>query len=431
MTAALRAVEGGKHLRREHDELREAAPPATALVRRIDPDRVDTYNSHPAFGLTAEMLLSQYREAERGFPVRQYDTFDDLRERNGHLAGLISGRIDAVASCEFVFTPGRDDKQSRFVAEAIEDRMKNSIAFETFIEHHLMTPHYGCGVTNTIWDMVDGFVSPAEFVHVSHRRLASPTEERAKEIWALKSSTDRTLIELVPGEFSVSEYRGRNPWAAGSMRTGGFWAMIAGWSIRDWQTFAEMFGLPMVIGFYNEQAGEKARQKLLEAIKQIGEDGYAVLSDLVEVVIKEAARSGDSSTVYPKIAAHAEAQMSKAIAGSTTASDTGGSVGSYNLGSVHEARAYKLALSDARLVQRVARAGICEPFTRWNGFDRAAPPRMRIQITRDSLERAKALQIIGQVVDLDEGQIREEFSVRAPAGTGVRFPVKAPAPGGD
>jgi hypothetical protein len=98
---------------------------------------------------------------------------------------------------------------------------------------------------------------------------------------------------------------------------------------------------------------------------------------------------------------------------------------------VHETRAYKLALSDAKLVQRVTREGICEPFTRWNGFDRAAPPRLRIQITRDSLERAQTLQIIGQIIGLDEGQIREEFSLRTPAdGTGVRMPVKAAAPGG-
>jgi phage gp29-like protein len=423
---ALRAIEGARHVRREA-ELREVDPPKTALVRRVEPDRIDSYNSHPAVGLTVDQLLSMYREAERGYPVRQYDTFDDMQEISGHLRGLLIGRVDAVAGCDFIFAPGRDDRPSRYVAEALDERMKNAIAFDSFVEHHLMTPHYGFGVTNTVWDMIDGLVTPAEFVHGSHRRFASPNEERAQEIWLLKGSTSRELVELTTGEFAVSRYRGRNPWAAGSMRTAGWWAMFSRWSIRDWQVFAEMFGLPLVLGFYNEAAGEKSRQKLEEAIKKIGEDGYAVLSDLVEVVIKEA-RSGDSSTVYPKIAAYCEAQMSKLLAGSTTASDTGGEVGSYSLGMVHESRAYKLSLSDAKLVQRVTREAICEPFTRWNGFDRAAAPRLRIQITRDSLERAKALEIIGQIVDLDPAQIREEFSLRTPAtGQGVRMPSKTPA----
>jgi hypothetical protein len=71
------------------------------------------------------------------------------------------------------------------------------------------------------------------------------------------------------------------------------------------------------------------------------------------------------------------------------------------------------------------RRDIGTPFLAWNGLERAAPPDLKIQIARDSLERAKVLEIVGQVVPLDEDQIYEDFTLRRPKGTGVKFSPKA------
>jgi phage gp29-like protein len=148
-------------------------------------------------------------------------------------------------------------------------------------------------------------------------------------------------------------------------------------------------------------------------------------------VIKDTARAGDSSTVYPQIAALAEAQMSKLIAGATLAVDAGGpgSKGSYALGAVHEERAYALKRADARRLEEMFVRDVSSWFIAWNGLDAAAPPRLRIQISRGTLERAQVLEKIGQIVDLDEDQIREEFSLRTPPpGKGVKFEAAKPAP---
>ncbi len=402
-------------------------PSIATIAKRMQPARADTYNSHPAVGLTAEALLGMYREAERGYPVRQFDCFDDMIEIDGHLRGLIGGRIDAVAGCDWVVKPGRDDAPSRKAAEALDDHLRHNLGVKDLFEHQLTAPHYGIALTNIVWAVVDGYVAPIDLVHAAHRRFASPESDRASEIWLLKGDTARDLVELTPGCWIVNRYRHRNPWAAGLMRTAAWWAMFKRWSVRDWQVFAEMFGIPLVIGFYDEASGEESRKALEDTVRTIGQDGYAVLSDLVEIVIKESVRGGDSSTVYPKIADRCDAEMSKLIAGSTTATDTGGSVGSYNLGSIHESRAYKLALSDARGVELALRRDLARPFVIFNGFDRAAPPRVRIQITRDSLDRAQTLAIIGQLVEIDRDQIYEEFSLRVPAdGRGVKMPAKAP-----
>lgn len=406
--------------------------PAAANARGID-----TYNSHPAFGLTAEMLLSFYREAERGVPVQQFDCFDDLIEVDGHLRGLINERIEFVSGADWTLKPGRPDKPSELAAAALEERLRNHLGFREFIEHHLEAPHYGIAGTNTVWDDVEALVVPTQFLNAAHRRFASPTAERAKELWLVNGTTHRDLVALEPGLWAISRYRGRNPWAAGLMRTAAWWAMFKRWSVRDWQVFAEMFGLPLAIGYYEDGAGLETRQALEEVVQNIGQDGWAVLSNLTEIVIKDQARSGDSSTVYPQIAALAEAQMSKLIAGATLTNDAGGpgSKGSYALGTVHEARAYALKRADARRVEEMFVRDIGAWFNVWNGYDRAAPPRLKIQITRDNKERAEVLEIVGQLEDFefDGDQIREEFSLRTPApGRGVKFAKPAPkvAPGG-
>lgn len=404
--------------------------PAPTRRAVISPSRIDTFNSHPAVGLTADALVSYYRQAERGSPVRQFDTFDDIIENDGHLRGLYTGRIETVAGCDWVLKPGRPDKASELAAAELEERLRNEIGFREFIAHHLTAPHYGFACTNLVWDLEDGIVSPVEFINAAHRRFAAPSEARAGEIWLVDGEASQRLIELERGLWAISRARGRNPYAAGTMRTCAWWAMFKRWGVRDWQVFAEMFGLPLAIGYYEEGASLDSRNALEAALKTIGEDGYAILSSLTELVIKDTARSGDSSTVYPHIVKTSEEQMSKLLTGGTLNTDVAG-VGSYNAAAVHESRGYMLTRSDARSIEEMFVRDVGLPFKVWNGFDRAAPPRLKIQITRDNLERAQVLELIGQAVELDEDQIREEFSLRTPApGKGVKFPGKA-APAGN
>lgn len=389
----------------------------------VEPKRIDTYNSHPAVGLTVEMLLSFFREAERGMPVRQFDCFDDLIEIDGHLRGLIDGSIEAVAGCDMVIKPGRDDKPSRIAAEALAERL-GELPFHQTIAHQLTAQHYGIGCSSIVWDYVDGIAAPVKLIDVAHRRFAAPSMDRADKIMLIAGDNVRDLTELEAGLWFVSKRRGRNPWASGLMRTCAWWAMIKRWAIRDWQVFAEMFGLPLVIGYYEEGASMPSRLALEDAVKVIGEDGFAILSDLTEIVIKDTVRSGDSSTVYPRIIDTAEAQQSKAIVGATLTTDVGGK-GSYALGAIHESRQYAKERASARDVQADFQTCIGKPFIVWNGYDRAAAPHLSIKITRDNLERAKTLQIIGQAIPLDEEQIREEFHLRPPTGAGVKFAPKA------
>lgn len=392
----------------------------------------ETWNTHPAFDLSLDMLLSYYRSAERGAPMRQMDAFHDIIEMDPDLRSKINDRIEGVAGCDWVVMPGRPDKPSEIAAAALDERLQNQIEFRTFLTHQSTAVHLGYAATNMMWDIEDGVVVPTRFLNPAARRFASPSVDRANEIW-LADPAHGELIPLESGLWALSTYAnilGRNPYGSGLMRSCSIWAMFKRWGVKGWQIFADMFGIPLALGYYEEGASLTSRRALEDAVRSIGQDGYAVLSSLTELVVKETARGGDSSTVYPQLVKLCEEQIAKLLTGGTLNTDVSG-VGSYNAASVHESRAYTMKLRDAQFGQEMFVRDIGRTFVSWNGYDKAAPPRLKIKIRRDALQWAETLEIMGQVVELDQSQIYEDFSLRQPApGQGVKFKATpAPKPG--
>lgn len=413
-------------------------PLAETPTRRVkidaNPRGMETWNTHPAFGLTADMLLSYYRTAERGQPLRQMDCFHDIIEADADLRGKINDRIESVSGCDWAVMAGRDDKPSDLAAAELNERLQNQLQFRAFLGHQLTAVHYGYANTNMMWDYEEKTVVPIEFSNPAARRFAAPSSERANEIWLIDGKEGNYgLRELQAGLWATSRYNnilGRNPWAAGLMRTCAIWSLPKRGSMRDWMVFAEMFGIPLALGYYKEGAGDKSRLELEQAVQLIGTDGWAVLSDLTELVVKETARGGDSSTVFPLIIRMCDDQISKLLTGGTLNTDVAG-VGSYNAASVHESRSYAMKCNDATCVQEMFVRDIGRTFVAWNGYDRAAPPRLKIKIKRDALQWAQTVEIIGQAIELDPTQIYEDFALRVPtAGKGVKFaPTAPPDPG--
>lgn len=417
------------------DQNGRALPPT---ARRIqiprNPRGMETYNTHPAFDLSLEMLMAYYRSAERGAPVRQCDAFHDIIEMDPDLRSKLNDSIESVAGCDFAVMAGRGDKPSELAAGALNESLQNQIQFRNFLAHQMTAPALGYAASNLVWDYEEKLVVPVEFVNPAARRFAAPSPERADEIWLVNYGPGSSeLLELTPGLWAVSSYKnilGRNPFAAGLMRSCAIWAMFKRWSMKGWQIFADMFGIPLALGYYEEGASDVSRSALEDAVRAIGQDGYAVLSAMTELVVKETARGGDSSTVYPQLIRVCEEQIAKLLTGGTLNTDVA-DVGSYNAASVHESRGYSMKVFYAAMMQEMFVRDIGRTFVAWNGFDRAAPPRLKIKIRRDALQWAQTLEIMGQVVELDTDQIREDFGLREPApGRGVKFEATpAPKPG--
>lgn len=414
-------------------------PPVELAVR---PSYDDTASAHPAHGMTLPRLLSGYRAAEQGRPSAQFDAFEDYRERDGHVWSCDEGRRLAVVGKTWILKPG-DDRPGSARAAADLDRMlrrpaaPGSPSFRSVLKHLMGSVGDGVAAANFAWGRTEPGDpwAPVRWRNVATRRLCALDADRIDEIGLLNGMT-WAPEPLEPGAWAIAQQTHRNPWASGRMRTCALWALFKSWSLRDWLTFAEMFGMPTAIGFYEPNAGLETRRALEAVVRNIGSDGFAVLEDTTDVVIKDSVRSGDASSVYPSIWDKCEAQISKAYAGGTLTMDAG-ATGSYAQATTHENRSFVLTLSDAMDLEDVINRDVCAPFVAWNGYGGAAAPVFRFQILRElSLKtRAEILQILGTLfgknLAFDEDQIREEFQLRRPTGDGLTPPEPpAPASGG-
>ena len=104
------------------------------------------------------------------------------------------------------------------------------------------------------------------------------------------------------------KFIGTSPRPKQGFRSGGL-ARAAGWSylfknyvLKDWVTFAEVFGQPLRVGKYGAGATEQDKRTLLRAVANIGTDAAAIIPESMIIEFTEARQSG-STNLYPSISA--------------------------------------------------------------------------------------------------------------------------------
>ncbi len=374
---------------------------------------LDAFSTHPGYGADPQVVNSIFRSAETGQLARQCDLFDDLIESDGHLRALIEARVAAVAGRDWVIQAGEQDDASIKAAKALERVLRDSMNFRPFREHQLSASYYGYACTEVLWEFRDGMHVPAWFLNVPHARFVF-------DEWGELRLVQEHLHQgeaLEPGRWVVNRMPHKNLARAGLMRTAAWWALFKRMSVRDWIIFVEKFGIPNVIGTYEATADQEAIDALHAAVEDIGEAGQAVMSEATKIHFQDVQRGGDASNLHPSLVSLCEEQISKLINGSTLTTQSGGP-GSYALGRVHESRQFSLEKSDADRLAHVFRHQIGMPFVRFNGFEGASAPVLKIQLMQDMSpqERAKvALDAQELGCELDRSQLMDEFGFRSPA----------------
>jgi len=391
----------------------------------------DGWASHPGTGLKPERVVRIFRGAEAGFLTGQCDLFDDIVESDGHLRSLVEGRITAIAGKEWMIQPGGDSPADLDAATALREALgADDLDMVEFFEHQLEATFKGFSASEIDWQVRDGRVVPACFISVPHRRFGVTPEQELvllneRSQFQVRPGTGALFFGLAGGEglqagkWVVSRRRGALLARSALLRTATWWSLFKRMSVRDWVIFAEKFGIPHVIGVYEENAGAEARAALETAVEDIGEGGQAVLSAATKIVIENTPQAGgDAQAVHPAIIELCNAEMSKLVNGATLNTETGGP-GSFALGRVHQDRAFTLEGADARRLEAVFRRHVSLPFVRFNGMEGAKPPRLKIRVVHeldpDTLTKVASRLVNEMGALLDVSQLRDELGFRLPA----------------
>lgn len=391
------------------------APPRLGPTQRRWP-MIDGTSMRPGYHLTPAKLWSAYRQAEMGAPLLQCDMFEDILENDGHLRGQYEARLSSVALRPWMIQPGGKSAKDLAVAKALANALKRTNMLP-LMWHMMEALGYGWSGANIAWGVDDGVIVPVWFLIAPHRRFL--VSEAGMGDLTFRTELNQWPGEpLLHGEWIVARRMHRLIMRAGFFRTTSWWALFKRMSITDWIVFAEKFGIPITIGYYEERASPESRAALLQAIMDIGADGQAVLSNLTKIAIESAVtRSGDVSSLHPTIAARCDAEISKVVTGATLNVETGGP-GSFALGKVHEGRANQLVVADAMWLADAFQRHVIVPFVDYNPqFQGAELPRLVVRV-RPEMAPEVAVKVYGKLqtmgVEIEDEQMYEDFGLRRP-----------------
>lgn len=375
------------------------------------------YSSYPSHGLTPQRLAAIFREADEGEVYRQMELFEEMEEHDPHLYAQLQTRKNAVTGLDWEVTSFSDDPQDEKVADFIREQLCSIKNLEDVFLDLLDAIGKGVSVSEIIWKY-DGDKVVVDRIEQVHPKLLRWDQE---DIMRLVTKDVALGIEIPSNKFIVHKYKAKSghPSRAGILRVCAWMYLFKNYTIKDWVSFIEVFGLPLRLGKYAAGASEDDKEALWEALVRMGTDAAGMIPDGTSIdFITTDAGKGSSNGIYETMARYCDEQISKAILGQTLTSDSGG--GSFAQSKTHNDVRHDLTLADCKALAATLRDDLVYPLVLFNfGVDTAKRlPQIVFDCeeTDDLKALAEILQTLtGMSVPIPLSYIYKKFSIPEPA----------------
>jgi phage gp29-like protein len=407
----------------------EHAAPTIAGVRNI-------YSvMHPSTGLTPEKLIAIQREAEAGDPYLYLELAEEMEEKDLHYLAVISTRKQAVAGAEIIVTPASEAAEDLRAADLVRDFvLGGAFDLEGVLFDILDAVGKGFSATEIIWDTAGREWIPKRlawrdprwfmFDWISGEELlvrtlrdegplapadvstAWPSDAPSK---ALSNAPDGSsphyrrsrwytgvddgarigiqplTAPLAPFKFIVHAAKAKAglPVRGGIARAAGWAYLFKNYVLKDWVTFAEVFGQPLRLGKYAPGATEADKHALLSAVANIGTDAAAIIPESMLIEFVEARQAGGAE-VYERFCEYLDKQVSKAVLGQTLTTETPREGGSRAAAQVHDAVRRDIMESDARRLGATLTRDLVRPIVDLNLGPQRRYPQIALGLSADN-----------------------------------------------
>ncbi len=407
-------------------EMREIA---VAAVR-------DRWSTYPSKGLTPERLASILREADGGDVYRQAELFEEMEEKDTHLASEFQTRKNAVLGLDYDLQPFSESSEDKKIRDFVSEILLGLQTLEEIFLDLLDAIAKGYSLAEILWSPDGGkvVISDLRWIHAKRASFwqyaASPWQ---RLLAAPRITTEANPIqgeEMPPFKLVYHRYKARSghDTRAGIMRTCTWMYLFKNYAIKDWVAFAEIFGMPLRLGKYDPgYPGDK--EALMDAVRMLASDSAAVISNKSEIEFVETMKNTGSASIHELLASFCNSEMSKAILGQTLTTQEGKS-GSYSLGQVHDRVRRDLTAADHEALSRTVRAQIIRPLVGFNfGWDKKLP------WFKFLFEEAEDLKMLSEVYrnlrairqPISQEHVAERFKIPLPKEGEI--PLPDPAPG--
>jgi phage gp29-like protein len=405
----------------------EQAAPTMAGVRNI-------YSvMHPSTGLTPERLVAIQREAEMGDPYLYLELAEEMEEKDLHYLAVISTRKQALAGAELIVAAASESAEDRRSADLVRECVAGgAFDLESALFDILDAIGKGFSASEIIWDTTgrdwipqrliwrdprwfmfdwisgeellvrtlrdegpissgDGVsVSPAKIAPAARAKGAAHYRSRWRPAGGLPDQARigiQPLTEpLAPFKFVVHIARAKAglPVRGGLARAAGWAYLFKNYVLKDWVTFAEVFGQPLRLGKYSPGATEADKQALLSAVANIGTDAAAIVPESMLIEFVEARQAGGAE-IYERFCEYLDRQVSKAVLGQTLTTETprdGG--GSRAAAQVHDAVRRDILEADARRLGATLTRDLARPIVDLNLGPQRHYPKITLGLSADT-----------------------------------------------
>lgn len=331
--------------------------------------------THPTRGLTPSKLAAILDQAEQGDLLAQFDLFEDMEEKDGHIAAELGKRRRALLVDWSVVPPDNPTPAEKRNAEQLAELVGEIADLEDVLFDVTDAIGKGFSCCETEWHKPGKFWLPKT---ITHRPQSWFTVHRGyRQELRLRSNTtvDGIVGEpLQPFGWITHVHKAKSGYLE---RTALFRQLVwpylfKNYSVGDLAEFLEIYGIPVRIGKYPSGASEKEKMTLLRALVGIGHNAAGIIPSGMDLDFLDAA-TGDPAA-FELMINWCERTQSKVILGGTLTSGADGKSSTNALGNVHNEVRKDLRDSDIRQVCSTLTRDLLYPLAVLNGL---APDGMR------------------------------------------------------
>lgn len=374
--------------------LPDLATPQTARLAHLQRE----LQRHPTRGLTPSRLAQILDAAEAGDLIAQYELFEDMEEKDGHIASEMNKRRRACILDWQVVPPARSPsaRETRNAAQ-LDELLAEIPDFEDVLFDVTDAIGKGFACLEIEWHRVEGFWLPKTIAHrpqswfALHRGYRQELRLRTNEV-----EGDTIGAPLAPFGWITHIHKAKSGYLERSalFRQLVWTYLFKNYSVGDLAEFLEIYGIPLRVGTYPTSASEKEKATLLRALAGIGHNAAGIVPEGMMLEFHDAA-TGDPKA-FELMIGWCERNQSKVILGGTLTSGADGNASTNALGNIHNEVRKDLRDADVRqlnttltrdLVYAIAAVNRLAP----DGLRRSPQFRLNAQETEDLTAYADAL----------------------------------------
>ena len=278
---------------------------------------------HPADGLDPGRLVSILRNAEDGNAVEYLELAEAMEEKDPHYASVLGTRKRQVSQLPITVEAGSDAEIDQAKAQMVRDWVKRD-TLQSEIFDILDAIGKGFSVTEIVWDTKGPWL-PSKLLWRDPRWFQFDRIDGTTPL--LRGNGPPTPLPVRKFITHIHSAKSGIPIRGGIARIAAWVFLFKSLGLKDWVTYAEVFGFPVRVGKYGTGATEDQIRTLMRAVANVATDMAAVFPESMSMEFIKAEGNG-SADLYERLCSYLDRQLSKLVLGQTATTDSeGGGLG--------------------------------------------------------------------------------------------------------